>query len=121
MELEFMFNDECKKVNPRCDFCRRTYDPNVQIEFGHPTKDGSPWGGSEICPRCLRKGPKAAAEMARKRSHSRIGGAGDYYAKLADAFEHIGDFREIPGGITAMKIVEAYEEIKAATRKRKAA
>ncbi len=100
----FFFNDSESFV-PRCDVCENRYTPErIQINL-FP-------GGWEVCPSCLLKGLKAVADVLRKKKSNRD------FLRLLDT---VGDFREIPGGIMAVRIAEAHREIKATNRKKKAA
>ena len=126
METFFSFQDffrpghgplshlEAEPVEPSwCDFCRSTYgEPEVEVRIGTSTMGGM----KGICPDCLRKGPKAIAKMVR-----RIASHKNQLGKLVRPLMRLDSFKEIPGGITTMKIVEAYEEINEARRKKTAA
>lgn len=104
MKDGFEFN-ECYKFVPRCDVCGKKYKAEgIQVALYR--------GGWEICPTCLLKGPKAAADMLRKKKSNR---------PFLSVLDSVADFREIPGGIMALKVAEGYQEIKTENRKRKAA
>jgi len=94
MELRFTFNDEGRKVSPECDFCGEEYQaPDIQVEIA---------GGFEVCPSCILGGPKDIAAMAERRPFTR---------KLPPPLARVESFRDLPGGVTALKIAEAYQEI----------
>jgi hypothetical protein len=83
--------------HPRCNFCTRRYEePGIQICF----RDGY-----EICPRCLLKGPARVVQetLSAKRPPAYIK---KYVAKIAG----LSSFRELAGGILAVKIAEAWAE-----------
>lgn len=94
-------------VNPRCDFCGETYKSlGVQVSFGH--------GPYEICPACILKGPRVVAEETAARPKEQFHRAIRRWHAIVQAFakglEEIADFRELPGGILAVKIAEGYIE-----------
>lgn len=108
MENSFFFND-CEKFIPQCDVCGKKYEgEGIQVVLFH--------GGWEMCPTCLLKGPKAVADMLRKKNTR---SSRSFLSKL----DSVEDFREIPGGIMALKVAEGYRDIEASRpqRTRKAA
>jgi ribosome-binding protein aMBF1 (putative translation factor) len=106
MDNGFVFND-CERFIPQCDACGKKYEgEGIQVALFR--------GGWEICPTCLLKGPKGVTDMLRKKNTR---SSRSFLSKL----DSVEDFREIPGGIMALKVAEGYQETKAANRKGKAA
>lgn len=91
---------------PVCDFCGKHYEsPGVQVIFAI---------SYEICPSCLLKGPKVvASETTRRPAREFHEGIRRWFMEVkgfANKLKAFDDFRELPGGILALKIAEAYQE-----------
>lgn len=104
MEKGFMF--DAGYPDPHCDFCGARYNSlGVQVSFVV---------GYEICASCLLKGPKVVAEETchrpAKEFHSVIRRWFMYVKRLANKMRAIDDFRDLPGGVLAVKIAEGYRD-----------
>ena len=89
---------------PKCDFCGKGYQGlGVQITMEC---------GMEICPDCFLEGPKVAARMLLSpyREDARIEGQPKYLLEIAEVIGRLDTFTQLPRGIMAQKIAEAYFE-----------
>ena len=89
---------------PKCDFCCGEYESlGVQINMDC---------GLEICADCLLSGPKAAASKLRlpDREDVRIEGQPEFLHDAAEVIGRLDTFTQLPRGIMAQKIAEAYFE-----------
>jgi hypothetical protein len=91
---------------PHCDFCGAPYPSlGVQVNFSN---------GYEICASCLLKGPKVVATETTHRQarefHSMIRRWFMNVKGFANKLKTIDDFRDLPGGVMAVKIAEAYRD-----------
>lgn len=95
--VERGFTIEGGYYDPKCQFCGKRYDsPGIQASFK---------AGIEICPSCLLKGPAVVAkEVATSKKRPA------YAKSFAAKFAGLRSFRDLPGGILAIKIAEAYME-----------
>jgi len=131
-ELRFCFDGGYGRSE--CDFCGKKYDDHgVSIELQAEGQDGSDgfWAGG-ICGNCLTPDPRDLARVAReqvkvlrrKKDHLKKD-LNIYHADgmmaVAGVLDGIADYSPIGSGIVAVKIAEAYREINAANRKKKAA
>ncbi|MHB1011942.1 MAG: hypothetical protein ACYC37_03435 [Desulfobacteria bacterium] len=104
MEKGFTFEEGYFDLH--CDFCGKRYESlGVQVSFAF---------GYEICPSCLLKGPKVVASDTMKRParefHSVIRRWFMSVKGFANQLKNIDDFRDLPGGVLAVKIAEAYRD-----------
>jgi hypothetical protein len=113
----FDFTDIEGYFDPHCDFCGKPYESiGVQIRFSC---------SYEICYSCILKGPKAvAAETTRRPArefHDMIRRWFMQVKAFANKFKAMDSFRDLPGGILAVKVAEAYRETETDPRARKGA
>ncbi len=89
---------------PKCDFCGKGYQGlGVQINMEC---------GLEICPDCFLSGPKVAASklLSPHRKDARIEGMPEFLHEAAEIIGRLDTFTQLPRGIMAQKIAEAYRE-----------
>lgn len=108
MEKGFVFENGVGGCyfDPHCDFCGAAYNSlGVQVKF---------LNGYEICASCILKGPKVVASETTKRParefHSMIRRWFMHVKGFANKLRTIDDFRELPGGVLAVKIAEGYRD-----------
>ena len=91
----YAFRFDEGSYEPRCDLCKKYYESlGVQVSFRC---------GPEVCPECLLAGPQAVTRKARK-SRS------NWRREAAEVLGRLDSFTQLPGGILAVKIAEAYRE-----------
>lgn len=103
MKKGFTFEDGYS--DPHCDFCGSGYvSLGVQVSFV----------GYEICASCILSGPKSVAEETCRRPakefHYMIRRWFMRVKGFAKKMRAIDDFSELPGGVLAVKIAEAYRD-----------
>ena len=89
---------------PMCDFCGKEYESiGVQINMDC---------GLEICPDCFLSGPKAVASKVRSLHREEACGKEqmDFLLDAAGVIGRLDSFTQLPRGIVARKIAEAYRE-----------
>ena len=91
----YAFRFDEGSYEPRCDLCKKYYESlGVQVSFRC---------GPEVCPECLLAGPQAVAKQARRRRSAEG-------RETAEVLERLDSFTQLPGGVLAVKIAEAYRE-----------
>jgi len=133
MDIKFDFEDdrgEIGKETDTCNVCRRrfrSHEISVHFrgwrgwEYGEKfPMNGESYGYSVLCADCILSSPAElaakfrarAAEILRKpntRRKQREEAEG--MIELAGELEKVGGLRDLPGGIMASKIAEAYREL----------
>ncbi len=89
-----------------CAFCGGEYEsigPAVRFEYGH-----------DICPSCLLKGPKVVGSETTKRPAREFHPDYRRWFMEIKAFAHklktLDGFQELPCGLLAIKVAEAYRD-----------
>ncbi len=77
----------------KCSFCGASYR-NIGVQVQTEC-------GLELCPSCITSGPRAVARKARKRRSLK---------EAAEIFGMLASFSQLPGGVLAGKVAEAYPE-----------
>jgi hypothetical protein len=150
MDISFNFEGDTTSIdgiigngeNGICNACKRRYkhhDIPVPFagwrgaEYGPEfAEEGVHYGFGVLCADCILSSPaelaakfRALAEEILRRpiTHRNQRAEADGMIELADELVKVGDLRDLPGGIMATKIAEAYRELdnRPNVRKRKAA
>ena len=130
MDISFNFEGDSSSSHPVCGVCRRRYrDHDIPVPF-------MGWRGVEygekyamhgvfyffgvLCADCLLSSPaelaakirtRAGAILRRPNTRRKQRVEAEGMIEFAGELDKVRDLRELPGGIMAVKIGEAYQEI----------